>query len=631
MRLNIIILFYFCSFIVSITCYNFKIHDSSSKDSTKRLSSHARKLAEMCFTNNSNPLIITADLVDDSEVQNPYDFDAKNPMIVIDGNFKSEKMTGLIPSYPTYVLSFESIEKLGILIKEFKSSKIWSITSPFLILETNEESGCANAGNILKFLWKYDLLSAYYLCYQKDLSFVYTFNPFTKYAPLPWEEIETAEKFIGNKSTLYSLRYSEDQKVCKNLTFDKTQYLDGHQIKASAFGVIKNDTAQGKIHALNKHMNKTLGAKIVDIYSLLSHINATWKTDFFPSSMARNANNRGYIELLVNNEYDMGDQLRQLADTNPEFTDIITAYREVKFSIITKKTNYSTAISELAYNPQFLVLCLVVLILISVVIIINNKFDVRRGIMDVVRISASMGILSPIDRLSMRIVFFTGFLFVFTVMPEFQGQITAVLSKPMRRNVDTLQDLYEHKYHVYFDGILHNDMMSQKLWETDEDKEYLHSSNFTVIKECYKEALKDPTVACIYNTNSLVYRALQFNELHLSRKIVFKKYLVYWTRKNWALKSKLDGVGLIPLEMGFNKYRDDKKIRERIDKLKKKDKINEDTNYGQIDLDNFVFAYIFTGSVFLLGIVIFGMEILFSKWSRLYRQFQLRRRSRARN
>lgn len=419
-----------------------------------------------------------------------------------------------------------------------------------------------------------------------------------------------------------------DHKVCKNLTFDKMQYLDGHQIKINAFGVIKNNTSQGKIDALNKHMNKTLGAKMVDIYRLLSHVNATWKTDFFPSSMVRNANNLGYIELLVDNEYDMSDQFRQLADTNPELTDIITAYREVKFSILTKKTNYSTVISELTYNLQFLILCIVVFILITVVIVINNKFDVRGGIMDVVRLSASMGIMSPIDQLSVRIVFFTGFLFVFTVMPELQGQITAVLSKPMRRDVDTLQDLYDHKYQVYFDGILHNDMMSQKLWETDEEKEYLHSSNFTVIKDCYKEALKEPIVACIYNTNSLVYRALQNKDLHLSRKIVFRKYLVYWTRKNWAIKSKLDGIGLVPLEMGFNIYRDDKKIKERIDKLKKRDKMNEKVDYGQIELDNLEFAYIFMGSILLLVIVIFGIEILFSKWSKLYRQFQLRRRFR---
>ncbi|CAG5075056.1 Protein of unknown function [Cotesia congregata] len=243
----------------------------------------------------------------------------------------------------------------------------------------------------------------------------------------------------------------------------------------------------------------------------------------------------GFDERLFSGQYDAKNTMDQLADTNYKFSDF--------------KTDHLTALSEVDINFQFIFMTLLVLFLITVIIIMNNKFNVIEGIMDIVSMSLGMGIISPIGRLSMKIIYFFGFLFIFVVMPEFQGQISAILSQPARRNVETLQDLFDNKYHVFYNGLLQNDMINKQLWVTEEDQKYLHPSGSLDLEKCAPEAQQNSTIACIDLTlNQLLY-ALKLQNLYVSKEITFKKYYVFWTRKNWALKDKIDKVRSIPMEL----------------------------------------------------------------------------------
>ncbi|XP_074095951.1 uncharacterized protein LOC141525377 [Cotesia typhae] len=63
---------------------------------------------------------------------------------------------------------------------------------------------------------------------------VYTLNPYTPYAPRPWNQVKSSNANINNKRkpTLYGLQYPKDSEHnYKNIDFDKTQHLDGHEIK----------------------------------------------------------------------------------------------------------------------------------------------------------------------------------------------------------------------------------------------------------------------------------------------------------------------------------------------------------------------------------------------------------------
>ncbi|XP_053597920.1 uncharacterized protein LOC103577266 [Microplitis demolitor] len=633
---NKIILFYYCLLIVNVSCSNIKIYESSpEKDLSKRLISDAREIVEKCFTNNSNPIVISADLInDDDKVKNLSDINnIKSSFIIINEDFKPTKIEGYIPAYPAYVLLFKSFSKLMVLIEELMKSKIWSIKSSFFVLDTTKDPLYIYAQPVLAMLWEHDLLSSYYLCYNndRDSTIVYTLNPFTNYAPSLWAPVDTSYVFIEKdpkkkKWTFYSLKYSKGEKICQNIVFDKTENLDRYEIGTISFGRFPPVTSDEKLKIMRNYVKIMTNKKLTTLYTLFPYINATYSIRFFQQHFFEAMIDNGYIKQLVRTESDAHDKLTQLSDTNYQYMDIVTHYNEYEYLILTKKSNYLTVISEITYNLQFIVLSIVFLLLILVVILINNTFRVSESIMDVVRMLANMGVMSPMDRLSMRIIYLSGFLFIFIIMPEFQGQISAMLSKPIRRNIESLKDLRDNKYHVYYHEILVNDMINKKLWITDEDRGYLHPSNDTILKKCTYQAQKNSTIACIDERLDLLDAALKLKNLHISKDVMFRKYLVYWTRKDWPLKDRVDKIGAQSVETGLVNYWHDKPSKEYSNKLKKINKIKEKEKYEQIDFDNLVFSYMFTGVVLLWGVFIFGVELLFHKYSKLHRQVLIRRR-----
>ncbi|XP_057340152.1 uncharacterized protein LOC130677413 [Microplitis mediator] len=634
MSCNKIILFYYCLFIVNVTCSKIEIYASSPEDdSSKRLISHAKEIVEKCFTNNSNPILISADLIDDDdEVKNPSDINHINSsLIIINEDFKPTKIEGHIPAYPAYVLLFESFLKLAAFIGELRKSKIWSIKSPFFILDTTKDLRSMNARIVLGMLWKFNLLSAYYLCYDRDSTIVYTLNPFTNYAPSSWVQLDASDAFIDKadeKWTLYNLKYSKvtGKNICQNIIFDKTKNLGRYKIKTVSTGRFPNVTLDKKVNMMENYLKSITNEKLATIHTLIPYINATYSVHFLERGISKEMMNYGYIDELVQKKYDTHDKLTQLADANYQFIDIIAQYTLFEYSILTKKSNYLEAISEITFNLQFIILSIVFLLLILAVILVNNAFRVSESIMDVVKMLANMGVMSPMDRLSMRIIYFSGFLFIFIIMPEFQGQISAMLSKPIRRNVESLKDLRDNKYHVYFDGLLENDMINENLWVTDEDRKYLHPSSLLHLEKCPYEAQENSTVACISRTLLQLNSALNLKNLHISKDVIFRKYFVYWTRKDWPLKDRVDKMGALSVETGSIYYRDDKPSKEYSKKLKKINKIKENEKYEQVDFDNFVFSYMITGVILLWSVFIFAIELLFHKYSKLRKQVLIRRR-----
>ncbi|CAG5075632.1 Protein of unknown function [Cotesia congregata] len=521
--------------IILCCCCVFTGHFSngSSIDSSEiksQLINHTMELIDRCFANNSNPLIISSDLVDDQVASRSID--NGSPLVVINDDQRRKQMEGYLPSYPTYILRFESLQKLVSLIFGFMGSTIWSIKSPIFILDISGGTHDKNASMVLGFLGSLDILVSYYECYddKKDSTMVYTQNLFTQYALPPWNQviIANAKSNSKTKSVLYSLQYPKDLKNnYKNIYFDKTQYLGGHEIKLM-------------------------------------------------------------IPIIEKNV--------------PE--------HETQYSILTQKTDYLTALTAIHINFQLIFTTLLVLFIIAVIIIMNNKFNVSEGIMDIVSMSLSMGIMSPMGRLSMRIIYFFGFLFIFVVMPEFQGQISVILSQPARRNVETLKDLFDNKYHVVYDAILEKDMINEKLWVTEEDQKYLHPSSHAGLQECAIEAQQNSGIACICSTDQQLLNVLNLKNLYVSKEITFKKYFVYWSKKNWALKEKIDKLRSIPVETGIIYHIDEEVTKNLWRKIEKMEKIKEAENYERIDFDNLVFYFIvFAAILELWSLVIFGIEL----------------------
>ncbi|XP_044580662.1 uncharacterized protein LOC123262486 [Cotesia glomerata] len=182
------------------------IHSSEIKS---HLINHAMELIDRVFANNSNPLIISSDLLDDQVSSGSID--NGSPLIVINGDQRWKQIEGYLPTYPTYILKFESLHKLIPLIFGFMRSTIWNIKSPVFVLDISEGTHDRNADRVLAFLGSLDIFLSYYSCYddKKDSTMVYTLNPYTQYAPSPWNRVKALNANNNSKTnmTLYSLQY----------------------------------------------------------------------------------------------------------------------------------------------------------------------------------------------------------------------------------------------------------------------------------------------------------------------------------------------------------------------------------------------------------------------------------------
>lgn len=127
---------------------------------------------------------------------------------IINHSYRTKNIKILKRSYPIYILSSKSTDKLEALLLSLKSSSGWRISSVFFIVDFTETS-CGKSSKMMQMLWKLDLISSFYVCCEsdKEVMMLYTYNPFTNRAPAPWVEVESADK-PNDKWTLYKQPYS---------------------------------------------------------------------------------------------------------------------------------------------------------------------------------------------------------------------------------------------------------------------------------------------------------------------------------------------------------------------------------------------------------------------------------------
>ncbi|XP_057321617.1 uncharacterized protein LOC130665304 [Microplitis mediator] len=596
--------------LVKVTSSKIKFYDSPLEDSAIDFYRQVRQLLDLCFTKNLNPVVITEDLYNDIykipwETINP-------PPIIINENFKPKEIQVYNPSYPTYVLSVtNSIENLKTLLIKLKSTSVWSIESLFFIIGNS----CENASETFKILWKMDLLKSFFLCHESSNStlIIYNYNPFTSFAPHPWKKVAANDKAGNNKWTIYNQLFFNDNKICHNITFDKTKILDGHAIKSTFSSFLRKTTTDDVIYYGNTS-NKSSGRGLPYLDALYPFLNITPAKYILHPNVVRDAVKQGYLKVLADGNYDINEKLWSISNTNYTHSDIMTQYYEVTFSILTQKRSFISIANEIAniYSYELLILSMIVLLLITIVIIIINNFDFARSFLDVLSLSLNMGILTPLDRLSMRITFFTGFFFIFSMSSEIQGQISTLLSGPSTHNIDTLQNLYDHNYHVYYDFEIHEDIISQNIWVTDDDKKYLHPCDYVCLYKYSQNIRINSTSACIYKTDQQLKFIKSFPNLYLSKTPVFTKLYAYWTRKNWALKKKFDKFGLTSFEMGFINHLN-RNTSNLLKKIKKIERIKRNKQYDQILNEDLKYTYIIVGVTIIMALMVFGVELMLRK------------------
>nr|ACE75467.1 hypothetical protein GIP_L7_0060 [Glyptapanteles indiensis] len=587
-----------CLVLVNVSRSEIKINNPKQTDYSERLKRDARELIQICFTNNSNPVVISADLLD-----NNWD-PSRNSLIVINREF-SKQITGFLPSHPTYVLSFESIDNLKPVMDNLQKSKFWNINSPFLMVGTG--SRCPSPRRMLEFMWNRDLLSVYYLCVKKNSTVVFTLNPFASYAPAPWELIDK-----------FAWPLFLDPEICKSIIFDKTDHLEGTKIKIVQFEDTEIFSEEENRKFADDLVKIGLKTDYINLYKISALINATPTLDIISTV---NEPLRGDIKQFADSKYDIYNTFETIDVTDYEYVDVMVDYsNEQTFSILTKKTDSLTGISKLTNDVNFVIGTIVLLIMFTIVMVIINRDDIGLAVMDMVRLVTGMALETSLNRLAMKFIFFFGFLFSFLIVPDFLGHMSAILSQPLGRNVDTMKDLFENKLHVYYWDRLHNDILNEKLWVTNEDKKYLHPVSYYDIQTAMHNVRQNSTIACIHFTQNLQYSQVQKSNIYVSKEAVFKKQLVYLVRKNWPLKSKFDQMALNAMEQGFGYSIFLKKsiLGKIVKELASEKKIEESEKYDQLDYDNLMFNYYFFGFLVASGVLSFVIEIILARYFRVY-------------
>ncbi|XP_057324944.1 uncharacterized protein LOC130667412 [Microplitis mediator] len=568
-----------------------------------------REIIKLYFSNRSNPLVLTDNLI--SIIDQDTRKSIASPINVINDKFKAKNIQIFNPSRPTYILSTNSNEQLDTFLREFESMVTWSIESLFFIVDFTDNNYCINASKVLQILWKKELLSSLFVCSEPDSDkiWLYTFNSYAPHAPHPWEEVKTVEK-PDSRWTLYKRPYINDISFCQNLTFDKTKILDGYPLKTTGHPIFKKNWTRNEVYG--KEVVKTEFSYFPGMFfsTLCEKMNVTLVINFDDEGYFHKNETFGFLKLLVNGTSDIGMGLRHFAEVPAELIDTVKLYNENGFLILTLKKRFELPLEiiEDYWTTDIIVLSIATLLITSVTIFINNNNSSRATFLDILRMILGGGIMTTLERFSMRIVFVIATVVLFILNPALGGSLSALMSNPERLSVESLQDLHTYKYHVYIHFIQKKFIDETNLW-LGLDRKYLHFTNTTDVN-CDYRVLNDSTAACIAFSTRQIRAAKKYQkQLHVSDSFILKSYFTFWTRRNWALKNRVDQIVLRLTEAGIIKHWNSKGIYEPLKKLRAKEKLEESSEYFQIQLENVLFAIIFfiLGSIF--GIIMFIAEI----------------------
>ncbi|XP_057335796.1 uncharacterized protein LOC130674471 [Microplitis mediator] len=559
---------------------------------------HTRKLLELCFSDRMNPVIITKDLV--KVFHGITDNKEGNiSVIAIDKNLNwmnywYDSKFIVYPSYATVILSGDSIKskcfvlspnvfqclsnKISNIKEHFKSINYWSITTTFLVSGNH----CDDASKALGWLWGKEITTSYFLCPNEfnNNTMIYTMNPFGDRAPKPWEKVETQDQPC-DVCTLYRMSFIDDAEICSNVTFDKTEILNGYKL-----GVIMNPS---------KILRKTK----FFFDNLYSAMNMT------PVHPYRES---GYFHLMS------GDPL-PLDYSETKLNNIIPYFEQGGYVIVTQKQSFVPTLDQVIdsfFTRERIVMSSVILLVLFLMMFLNNRYDFGATVLDLVAFLLDMGISTPILRLSMRITFMSATLFALIFNPVLQGQVISLLSRPGHRNVQSLKDLIDHDYRVYFRSQeITNKLRENQPWDDDFIVHYWDMFSRNKNNDaCLSKVRNDSSVACILDYTELEHID---QNLHYSKEFS-NKYRVFLTNRHFPLNERINKIALKLFETGHLNYAERREFYKILLERKRKiERIKELIKHNQLDLEDFELIYITMTLATAWAIIVFGIEVLIKK------------------
>ncbi|XP_057326112.1 uncharacterized protein LOC130668070 [Microplitis mediator] len=593
---------FICWLILIINACN-KIEFSNASRNEDFLSTYNQVLdiLKLCVPDRLNPLIVSNDLIDLIYPPSWQGDDYSTSIMIIDDDFETNNIQLYNPAYPTYLLSADSIVKPRSLISNLQSSSWWNIISHFFVIETRENL-CKDSSKVLQLLWKADLLSSFYICSDSNnKTMVYTFNPFTRRAPNYWEEVDTIDK-PNDKWTLYKQPFINDKSICQNLTFDKTEFLDGHEVKAGAIPELNETSTINRTRDIESCRTVLPYNHYLFLKTIFPVLNVT------PIITYTSADNLNF----QNGTHDIGLNTRYKG-AEFDIVDYSELFYEEGYMILTQKRGMTQVFEQVSnFLDLETTLFIVFLLFITFIAIIrNNNRQYGLGLLDILSLILSRGILAPLNKLYIRVIFIIATVVIFFVTPALQGYFLSFITKPEVKNVETLQDLVDLKYNIYAHPSVEQILRDKLEWKDSYDK-YLHLPE-NVRKHCYEKILTDDSTACLALYTFQLEMARKHKNLHLSKQFFAKSSMSFKMRKNWPLKNKFDKIAAQLRESGYLDYWEKQSFYYQLKKLKAIEAKKTSAENLQLALQDFEFGFLVFSMGLIFWTVVFGIENLIKR------------------
>ncbi|XP_057328680.1 uncharacterized protein LOC130669675 [Microplitis mediator] len=562
---------------------------------------HTRQLLELCFSEKMSHIAITSDLTDimyqfkqdDLPISSFFIFDRIE--IPSSKNFYFQQNYDQYISCQCYIFSVNSLYKLGSERARLYELYFWNTKNLVLIVGDQ----CSDAMKALKWLSEGQAIKSYFLCPDEfnNNTDIYMFNPYGDRAPKLWNKVETTDRPY-DQWTVYKMPFVNDQSICSNLTYDKTEILDGYQLQVQGFEWMNFDKINLNEYDRSNTSDLYLKKTLLFYKNLFSAMNVT--------PIAYNENVTDYDVISV-----VDPRILEIVSSDLAF---FSFYEQSGYVILTQKQSLIPTISQVAeefFTYQNIVMSSIVLVILFIIILFNHKFHFGGAALDLLSFLLNMGLTTPINRLWMRITFLSATLFVIIFNPALQGLLTSILTRPEYRNVQTLKDLRDNNYHVYWSTIYeYNVILDSQLWDEDSLNKYVHVMYPGEQDYCTKNVRSKSTMACLIDFDSLEATDL---DLHISKEFSHKIH-GFIRPINWGLNEKAQKIAMKLFDSGFSDHVQKRNLYRILMKRKiKMDKIKALRDYEQLNLQDSALVYIAMTLVAAWAFLVLGVEILFKK------------------
>ena len=544
-----------------------------------------------CYSNKVQTVGIAGSSV---SIVSSFRFDEIKAIIIVDETSRAMTTTGLGTQQTGYklqnfVVTAASTTSLDKTLKIIKNTLWWNHMASFLIIgsPTSLDNGCSKTFEMLSIAWKMNILHAKFICQHESKGpLIYSYNPYTNQAPLPWQVGTTYGIKNEHPWTLLVRGYQDSQEMCKDLDFDKTKDLGGYEIRTIVYTT--------NIDRNNPNLESVTGNYGTNARYIFRALNSSSKIFVSePSCDFSDIIHRGIIDINLMEWYQQNN-----FNTSMTYPHGISGLQ-----CITQRRGHESQIGKLLhvldYSSRYAVF------IVFLVTFIFFKFFLRRSVtsafLNIILLICNAALPNLPKNVSKRIYLSSLFIFMLTIQGIYQGQLASLLTKQVALpNVDTLEDLENFAYTVY----------THKT-----NAGYFEKSNFTgrILLldnfDCVNYVLRDDSAACVGDWLFLIDAVAKLN-LYLSNDMSMNMYLVYLIRDDWPVEGQWNIISSRLFEANILEYVRLKELKSLSSKLKYSKRENHRQEFQIIGLQELTFAFAILGIGLAFSTVVFIVEVL---------------------